>query len=399
MGDLRLNDLRATSVRFVLPWRGAWLADVDVDLGTAKTLPSGKAALLVGSAAPLVCSVDPKGSGPMGAKGRARVLGGGGGWSKPVGPKHYHNDLGVLSTAVLSTTAAEVGESVVELAPTRLGPDYVRGAGPASSVLAGLDWYVTPQGVTMVGPRAQLPAGTAVEVLSWDPGSQRAELAAAELVQPGTILVDQRFGTAVVRDVVQTFGEGGGRATAWCSSSASSRLVDALARLVVEKSRSRYLARYRYRVVLQGVDERLALQAVERAPGLPDMLPIAMWGGVPGMGAKLVPGVEVLVEFIAGDPSRPVVTGFDGKPPVVLELTTPTLAVTGLISAAGITAGAMVASGGGMSVGGELAESLVMYDAFATWAAAVVSACAAHAPPITIPPFPTSGATTQLKGL
>jgi len=55
------------------------------------------------------------------------------------------------------------------------------------------------------------------------------------------------------------------------------------------------------------------LQAINRSAGLPDILPASMFPGVAGVHAALTPGATVAVEFLDGDPARPVVTGFVGK--------------------------------------------------------------------------------------
>jgi hypothetical protein len=55
------------------------------------------------------------------------------------------------------------------------------------------------------------------------------------------------------------------------------------------------------------------LQAVRQAAGLPDALPATQIPGIAGAWAKLANGAEVLVEFIEGDPSQPIVTGFTPK--------------------------------------------------------------------------------------
>lgn len=322
---LLLNQLQATAVRLVTPWTGVWYADVDVALDDTGAVPSGSVSLTVGTSA-FLGTVDARASGAFAKTGKVRVLAGGGGWDKPVAPVHVNNPASVLSTMVYAATAAEVGEVVVDVAPKPLGQDYVRAAGPASRVFEGADWYVTPQGITMVGPRTVVPYDpTSVEILSYDPLTRTAELASDAPIAPGTILLDPlRFtGPLTVRDVEQTWTAGGGaRATAWCADSKGSRLATALATLVAVKAGVPYLKTYRYRVVLQDpATEKLTLQIVEPDDGVPNAIPFAMWLGVPGFGAKVLPGSEVLVQFVAGDPTQPVVVAFkSGQLPILLEI-------------------------------------------------------------------------------
>lgn len=322
---LLVNQLQALSVRLVTPWTGVWFADVDLALDVTELVPTGPVALTIGTTVYLG-TVDPRASGAFAKSAKIRVLGGGGGWHKPVLPLHIHNPATVLSTAVYSATAAEVGEVVVDALPKPLGQDFVRCAGPASSVFGDADWYVTPQGITTVGPRIPLPYDpTSVDILSYDPLTRAAQLASDAPITPGTILIDPlRFtGALVVRDVEQTWGaEGGARATAWCAESKGSRLQTALTALVTAKAGIPHLKTYVYRVVLQDpATEALALQIVDPTTGAPNAVPFSMWMGVPGVGAKVLLGSEVLVQFVNGDPALPVVVGFKpGQVPLLLEL-------------------------------------------------------------------------------
>lgn len=388
-----LNALRATSVRILTPWTGVWFAEVDFDLGEAKTAPTGACTLTVGTSV-LVGTIDPRSSGIFGESGKARVVGGGGGWDKPVTPQHFKNDAGVLSTLVLQATAAQVGEKVTEVAPTRLGPDYVRVAGPASRVLEGLAWYVNAQGVTVVGPRAPVAIPSTTDILTFDPSNQTAILAGDDLVVPGTVLTDTRFGTKTVRDVEQTFDDKGARTTAWCGDAApsTSRLISALRGMAKAAIRPEFLKAYKYRVVAPGADERPTLQAVDKAAGVPDSIAISPWFGLPGIGAKLKPGTEVLVEFIAGDPKSPVVRSFQkGGPPLELEL-------DALLITIGLGTSPIALAVATISALTVLQTELT---AVAAWAALVTAAmtklAGSGAPafePVTVPPGPFAAAAT-----
>jgi hypothetical protein len=318
--SILLNGLSAVSARLVIPYKGVWSADVDFDLEVVPVPPFGPAILTIGKTV-FLGFIDPDGSGKFGAKGRARVLGGFGGWHKELPAQHFTNDAGVLSTAVLLATGALVGEKVAQAIPSFLGQHYTRAAGPASRVLTDLDWYVdTITGVTIVGPRLPIPVRPdTVEILDWDPLEQRATVATDEVLQPGSVLIDIRFGTAQVRDVEQVFDAGGSRATAHCRKTGLD-IAGMLASVARETITPEYQQRHTYRVVLQSPDGRLALQAVELLGPVPDMLPIALCLGVPGFDSKLTPGSEVHVEFADGDPSKPRVTGFSAGNPPPLEV-------------------------------------------------------------------------------
>lgn len=342
---MTLNGKRVLSARVLTPWSGVWVADVDLD---DDALPSGAVKLEVGGAS-LLGTVDPRASSRMGAKCGVRVLGGGGGWHHTVKPRHFHNDAGVTRSSILQATAAEVGERVVDPTVARLGVDFVRPAGLASQVLAGLAWYVDDAGVTHVGDRAEKAAPDGLAVASWEPTTQTLQVASDELVRPGWRFTDSRFSEVVARDVEQTFSGAGARATVWCGKSPLSRLAGALGSAVETFARTKHLRAAPYRVFLMAPDGRVQLQAVEKAAGFPDAIPVPMRMGLPGAKAKLKPGSLVLVEFELGDPARPAVRAFeapggDGWRPDELEVDAKTL------FRLGETSGVVVGPGGGTAV-------------------------------------------------
>lgn len=80
----------------------------------------------------------------------------------------------------------------------------------------------------------------------------------------------------------------------------------------------------RYRVVGKKAD-RYSLQVVERRVGLPDTIHMSLALGIPGADVELANGTVVLVQFIEGDRSMPVITHFrrewnDTWVPIEMEL-------------------------------------------------------------------------------
>jgi hypothetical protein len=73
-----------------------------------------------------------------------------------------------------------------------------------------------------------------------------------------------------------------------------------------------FLSKYRYRII-QMSEHKLELQAVSKANGLPDTLPIPVWPGMSGLSAKFTPGSQVLVSFIEGSPTMPYVEAFEDR--------------------------------------------------------------------------------------
>lgn len=319
-----LNGFRVISVRIVQVWRGAWFADVDVDPDNVSQVgSSGPAVLVVGTApgpmATLVGVLDPLASGAFVATSRVRMVGGKGGWSQSVTAQHMHSDAQLTSTAVYNQVASQVGETVTDLVPSSFGPDYMLSAGPASRVFDGVSWWVDPAtGVTSVGARPPATADPSLEILDWDPLQKLATVACDTLVAPGTVLSDTRIADSpvTVRDVEQRFDASGSRALCWCSPAGTSPLQAALRTIVREFGRTDYLKTYSYRVVGPGTDPGTwILQAVNRGPQgqsapMPDAVPLLQWSGMAGVSAKLPPSLEVLVEFVEGDPKQPRLVGY-----------------------------------------------------------------------------------------
>lgn len=316
-----LNGLRALSVRLFTPWRGPWFADVDLDPEDVALAPkSGLATIRIGESVTLVGKVDMKASGSFVASARVRVVGGLG-WSSTTPRQHFHQP-GLFSTQVLAATAATVGEVIVDEVPLALGDDYVRGEGPASRVFGARDWYVDATGVTHTGLRPPAIADPSLELLDFDPLTHRADIACEALVLPGTTLVgDTRLnGEALtLRDVEQTWDGKGVRVVVWCSASPATRLGAALRALARESVQPQYMRTRRYRFVLD-VGGGLALQAVNKSAGLPDLNLATVWSGLAGATTVLKPGTEVFVEFVDGDPSQPVILGV-ATAPIPLQTT------------------------------------------------------------------------------
>ena len=93
--------------------RGAWVADLELDLDTGQAEPSGGMTLTVPTGQALTGYGVAGASGRIGTRRSVRLVGGtNGGWSRLVPPRHHHNDGGVKLSHVMATLAAEVGERV-----------------------------------------------------------------------------------------------------------------------------------------------------------------------------------------------------------------------------------------------------------------------------------------------
>jgi hypothetical protein len=311
-----VEGVRATAMRVHVPSQGPWSVDADLESDAAL---SGRVTVKIGELT-LSGTVDAERAGAFGLQRRVRVVAGAGAWGRSVTPKNYQNDAGVKALNIAQDVAREVGEALGAFAPAaeRVGAAFARTRGPASIALdraAGtVGWYVDFAGITQVGARAGTPADPAlVHVLAYDPRDRCLTLAVDDprAVTIGTVISDVSLPEAqTVRELEFVVTPEAFRVRAWTSPAASLQAAfrELVGRLVADK----LWGAWRYRVVRMSGD-RVELQSVRSAAGLPDVLPVSVWPGVAGVHATLSPGAECLVQFVEGDRTMPVVTHFAGK--------------------------------------------------------------------------------------
>lgn len=326
----RLNGNPCSRVRAQVPAWGLWWADVDTT--EPVELARGDAATLTIAD---VTAVGVVASGGVHAgRGAYRVIAGLGGWSLDVSRRAYANDLGVRVDGVIRDAARDVGEAVEGVPDTRVGPHYTRFAGLASRVLHELapqSWRVDFDGVTRFGSRASTTYTGDAPRVHVDRRVGVVDLATEAIgdLVPG-VVVD---GMAPASDVEYVVTDSRLTVRVYASASSVTRRLLAFSRILeaLDPLR-RYRGTYEFRVVTQS-GERLNLQPVRAATGLPDLANVPVRPGMAGLRADVTPGSLVLVTFADADPSRPCVVAHDapdapGWMPLVLELgATPTLGV------------------------------------------------------------------------
>lgn len=300
-----LNGFALTRACVQVPAWGAWWADADLVEPEAL---SGRVTLTL---ADVTLSGTIVSGGPYEGRASYRVVGGAGGWGRALNAKPYHNDAGVKVSNVISDAAREAGETLGTLPTTRRGPHYARTAGPASRVLnevAPRAWYVDFAGVTQFGARATVAyTGDGVRTRI-DAASRVVEIATDEIAAlvPG-VTID---GSEPATDVEYELDAKRLTVRVWAGARKTRRL-EAYAKLIDALVPDlRYRGAYEYRVVTQD-GERLNLQPVRAATGMPDLARVPVRPGIPGVRAKPALGSLVLVVFADADPSRPQVIAFD----------------------------------------------------------------------------------------
>ena len=314
-----------TTVRATLhlpAWGVPW---ADVELSTDVIL-SGSVSLVIADLT-VACTV--VSGGPSGGRSMYRVAGGAAGWGTEIPALSYATDSGVKVSTVVEDAARLAGETLDEttVPTTRVGPHFVRAAGPASRVLEQLAaeaWYVGEDGVTRLGRRAAVALSVPVVRGPYDLARATVTLAAESIatILPG-VVVDGIEAVDVRHDVSLDRGL---RSTIWgTGTTGTSRQLSAMRRLVESMLPDyRYRGLTEYRVVTQE-GERLNLQPVRVSIGMPSLRRVKIRPGLPGCRADIALGSLVLVAFVNADPARPVVVSFEeaeapGFLPSILEL-------------------------------------------------------------------------------
>lgn len=301
-----------------VPGQGAWFADVDFEEAPDV---SGSVTLNLGDLA-LSGTVDARYSGTFALRRRARIVGGVNGWGKSLPAKAYHNDAGIRAQVVAEDAAREAGETLGTFTPVaeRIGVDYVRSAGVASraleDVIGGPLWWIGYDGKTNVGPRSTAQAQeTDYEVLDYDAREQIVVLAVDDLrkIGVGSIITARLDAPLTINELAIEVTAERVRVKTWCGGALMvDRIAAALRRIVARDTDAQLFGKWRYRVIQMSGD-RVELQAVRAAAGLPNILPISMAPGVAGVHSMLTPGSECLVEFIEGNRTQPFIAAFAGK--------------------------------------------------------------------------------------
>lgn len=313
------NDQALTRLVLHVPNVGAWFADLE--FAEAPTMAAPPWTIKLGDLV-LVGTPQPDANGAFGERRRARVVAGAGGWGTSIPSRSYHNDIGVKAETVVRDAATAVGEHLGTVTPgvERLGIDFVREAGPAARALEAAvgvtPWWVSYDGATHIGERAEVEAPAEVQILDFDPLTNRATLTCdnPSAVTIGTRLIDRTDSPRIVRELEFIAKADSFRVSAHCGNDARTRshIAEALIAIARKASNEKLFGVYEYRVINMQVD-RVKLQAVRADDGVPDAAPISLCFGVPSAQATLTRGSIVYVFFVGGRRTEPRIMGYGGK--------------------------------------------------------------------------------------
>ena len=293
--------------RAVVPVPACGVPWADVELVDPVEL-SGQVSLALADA---VIALTVVSGGPVNGRAAYRLVGGRGKWGQEISPKAYQDDGGVKVSTIARDVADLVGESIASYPSTRVGPHFARSAGPASRVmheLAPRAWHVGLDGVTRFGIRTPTQYTGTDTRTRFDPAVGVVEIATESIAAlvPG-VRVD---GAEPATDVEYVLDDKRLTVRVY-SGPRPSRRLDAFRRIYdAIDPRRPYRSVYEYRVVTQS-GERLNLQPVRAASGMPDLARVPVRPGMAGMRATVALGSLVLVAFADADPSRPQVISHD----------------------------------------------------------------------------------------
>lgn len=210
-----INSKRVIRARLSVPYSGIWVADLELD--SADSIGGPAASVVLGGLSISGTVADVR-SGTFGEARKVRVIGGKGGWSKEIPPKHYRNDAGLRKSLILQEAAALAGETLnIQFPETeKIGVQFVRVSKdqlgrsiPASNIFIKVVptylWWTDFAGVTQVATSrdtSEVPQGKTLELLEFDARHKTALLAGDfEAVSIGTILRKRLDSPVTVREI------------------------------------------------------------------------------------------------------------------------------------------------------------------------------------------------------
>lgn len=301
-----LAGLPVIAASITMPLLGAWHADAHLDASTA---PTGRVTLDV-DGVQFVGSVFR--SGVQAGRVHVRMVGGGGGLQRTLPGRFY---VGLTARQPLLDALSEAGETLAataEAAPLAFALGrWERQEGPAAHALTalarvvGATWRMLRDGTVWLGTDTW-PTATVEHVLldeDWTNGVITVAPTTVALL-PGVTFRDRR-----IAEVVHSVSAAGVRTEARLASAGA--LLQSILERAPISGPQRYLGVYGCRVLAQSGDRCDVIPDDARLRGVGGLSSVPIRHGLPGVTINVPDGTRALLEFESGDPSRPIVRGFD----------------------------------------------------------------------------------------
>lgn len=305
------NGLDVSSLRLSLYRTGPWEAEIDVldtdaELTEAVTLVVGSQTF-VGTADAARTGAD------LGGLTSLTIRGGAGGMDETVERQGYTTTTVAIVLGDLLTIAGEALSTTVDAA--LLSAPLLRWTRQAGTVREALrllmehlghQWRILADGTFWFGADALADAGLTegddYTVTNESPKQARDEVAIEEPI----ILPGQTFRSKAVEAVHYRL-EGELRATVeYDSPNRIERRLEGIAKRAT--GRMAYAKPFEAKVVSQNADGSLELRSLDDS--VPNLSKVPYMRGAPGLTLTVNVGAVVKLEFLNGDPTRPVVTGY-----------------------------------------------------------------------------------------
>jgi hypothetical protein len=269
-------------------------------------------------------------------RGWYRLVFGAGGWRKKIGPLSFRDGAGVKLSQVLRAAAAQAGETLGTFTDRRIGPAYASAEDAASEALDLLTheaWYVDSSGVTQIGARPAGTYGGEYQIIDKRLDRGLVTIATEDLAAlvPGVSIEG-----IVVASVRIELTPSSLRAHLLADRDGlGDRFAGALRRLVEWFTRETfYHGRYEY-VVESTVSGYVDCRPARLSLGLPKLANVPMRAGSPGATGDPTAGSSCEIQFLDGDPTRPVCVGFAGASGDSYRPSTARVDATSLVELAG----------------------------------------------------------------
>lgn len=306
-----INGRQVIRASAYLPRTGAWTVqadvaeDVSLAVGSAATVTLGDL-VLVGTIVQ---------GAPVNGLASYQVRAGRGAWERVLPPRAaFQSDPGVKYATVFAWLTEQTGETIATDIPVDLripGLAWVPRGGPAWDTLRLLNvaWYVDPAGVTQVRERPSAPISQATlaeaQLLEWRPddGTRIYQTDTPAAFPPGGTIdgerIEQVWLDATDSQIMLTLYTG----------SPSQGPATSFDRIVAARTpEAFYRGIFEYSVVSQD-GPRIGVRPVSTGPALGTIDRIFPWPGAAGASADLVVGSSVVLAFLDGRPSKPIIVG------------------------------------------------------------------------------------------
>jgi hypothetical protein len=383
-----VNGLQIVSGSLMVPLIGAWTADLT--LATSQAV-AGSATVAIGNLT-LIGYVYRSDS--YGGQVRARLVGGAGGWRKPIPSQGYGTGSGVSLSTVLRDAARSCGETVNVARDTTIGNAYVRAAfnsSVAGDVLWQMvsqgfipAWYVAPNGMTMTQSWPASVVSTPFTVTDQKPDEGSVEIATEDYASwmPGcSFSAPQLSGTYTSAGVHYVWtGDGKFRFEVLTSTGAGDRMLGPIQQVIQKEiAPTRYYGRYEY-TVSAPTTTTIDGSPVDPSQGLPDVLDVPLTGDSISAYAPAA-GATCHIMFLNGLPTKPICVWTDQTPTSVglASGTTPVAKIGDTVQSVvsgslSILPGSTAGNSGGLITGVLIVQGITPISGTITTGSSVVSA-------------------------